>query len=73
MRRRRYPSLRRHLNRNKTAVPYSIQETGYVQVQLAVQWNDSYQESMFCYTNKIPQRDGGGPFSRVFAVRQPAR
>jgi DNA gyrase subunit B len=52
-----------HLNRNKTAVHPSViyfQETrGDVQVELAVQWNDTYQENMFCYTNNIPQRDGG--------------
>ena len=52
-----------HLNRNKTAIHPSVvtfsETRGSVQVQVALQWHDGYQENMFCYTNTIPQRDGG--------------
>lgn len=53
----------KHLNRNKTPLHETVidiiankEEVG---VELAMQWNDSYQENIFCFTNNIPQKDGG--------------
>ena len=52
-----------HLNQKKTALHPTVfnmnGEKDGVQVELAMQWNDSYQENTFCYTNNIPQVDGG--------------
>jgi DNA gyrase subunit B len=52
-----------YLNRTRTPIHESViwfrTQDGPVAVEVAVQWNDSYQESMFCYTNNIPQKDGG--------------
>jgi len=52
-----------HLGRKKNQLhPTVVYFTGVVkdiQVELAMQWTDSYQESVFCFTNNIPQRDGG--------------
>ncbi|HWN30417.1 MAG TPA: DNA topoisomerase (ATP-hydrolyzing) subunit B [Burkholderiales bacterium] len=51
------------MNRNKNVLHNTIfhavgQKEG-VTVEVAMQWNDSYQESVQCFTNNIPQRDGG--------------
>lgn len=52
-----------HLNRNKTPLHEKVfhftVEKNDVTVELAMQWNESYQESIFCFTNNIPQKDGG--------------
>jgi len=53
----------KHLNRTRTPVHESVfwfkTADGPIAVEVAMQWNDSYQESMYCYTNNIPQKDGG--------------
>jgi len=53
----------KYLNRTKTPVHDMVfgfkTPEGTTTVEVALQWNDSYQESMFCYTNNIPQKDGG--------------
>ncbi len=52
-----------HLNRKKSPIHNKVfeftAERQDVVVEVAFQWNESYQENIFCFTNNIPQKDGG--------------
>ncbi|WP_265587524.1 DNA topoisomerase (ATP-hydrolyzing) subunit B [Sphingomicrobium arenosum] len=53
----------KYLDRAKTALlPEPIAITGQrddIGIEVALEWNDSYYENVLCFTNNIPQRDGG--------------
>ncbi len=53
-----------HLSQRKTplhptVIHFLTNEQEGTTVEVAMQWTDSYQESVFCFTNNIPQKDGG--------------
>jgi len=52
-----------YINRSKSVLhPNVFSATGAregISIEVAMQWNDSYQESVLCFTNNIPQKDGG--------------
>jgi DNA gyrase subunit B len=62
----------RHLDKAKTGlIPAPLVVRGQrekVQIDMAMWWNDGYHETMLCFTNNIPQRDGGTHLSAFRAA-----
>ncbi len=57
-------SFVQHLGRRKnplhpTVIHFTGEDNEGTTVEVSMQWTDSYQESVFCFTNNIPQKDGG--------------
>ena len=61
-----------YMNRNKSVLHQQIfhsnGEKSGMGVEVAMQWNDAYSENVLCFTNNIPQRDGGSHLSALRTV-----
>ena len=61
-----------YMNRNKSVLHQQIfhsnGEKYGMGVEVAMQWNDAYSENVLCFTNNIPQRDGGSHLSALRTV-----
>ncbi|MGH8155805.1 MAG: DNA topoisomerase (ATP-hydrolyzing) subunit B [Rhodanobacteraceae bacterium] len=62
----------KHLSKLKTPLhPNEVgfsSQIGATTIELAMQWTDGYQESIFCFTNNIPQKDGGAHLTGLRAA-----
>ena len=67
----------KYLDRSKQALhapPIAIRgERDDITVEVAMEWTDSYHETMLCFTNNIPQRDGGTHLAGFRAALDPHR